>query len=460
MKNWFKKRSTAQKVTLTSITVPLFIELFLNMLMGNADTLMLSQYSDDSVAAVGVANQLLFTMIVLFGFVVMGTSVLIAQAIGSRDYKKVSEISAIAIVTNGLFSLLLSGLMYGFAEEILRWMNVENAVLTEASVYLKWVGGLMFIQALIMTMAAIIRTHGQAKAPLYVTMGMNVVNVIGNYLFIFGAFGFPVLGVEGVAISTVVSRVLGLIVMSVLLAKQMHYPLYLTRVLKMPGEYLKQILRIGIPSAGENLSYNLTQMIIMVWIVSFGTEAVTTRIYTQNLMMFILLASMAVSQGTQILIGYHIGAKEYEKAYERGIKSLKVGMILSLLSALLFTVLADSLFGIFTDNERIIQTGTVLIAMSIILEPGRAINMILINSLRAAGDVKFPLYIALFSMWGLCVGLSYTLGVLWGLGLVGIWISFIADEWMRGILIFKRWKSRKWIGMEDMHQKKTAEMTN
>ncbi|WP_273125684.1 MATE family efflux transporter [Bacillus weihaiensis] len=433
-----------RKITLFALTWPIFIEVMLHMLMGNADTLMLSQYSDDSVAAVGVSNQILFLLIVMFGFIATGTTILVAQYLGANNYKDAKEISSVSLSANLLFSLIISVVIVLTSEDILLLMNIPQELLPEATFYLQVVGGFSFIQALIMTAGAILKSYGYTKDTMYLTIGMNLLNIIGNYFFIFGLFGIPVLGVQGVAISTVTSRIVGLIVILVILKRRVHFTLSIKKIFALPGHHLKNLLRIGVPTAGEQFSYNTSQMMITVFITMLGTHALTTKIYTQNLMMLILLFSLAVSQGTQILIGYLIGAKEYDAAYKRCLSSLYAGVIISTVMAIIFTLFSKQLLGIFTTDERILETGAILILFTIILEPGRAFNMIIISSLRAAGDIKFPTYMGILSMWGISVPIAYVLGIHFELGLVGIWVAFIADEWFRGIIMLARWKSRIW----------------
>ena len=434
-----------KNMTLFALTWPIFIEIFLHMLMGNADTLMLSQYSDDSVAAVGVSNQILSLIIVMFGFVATGTAILVAQHLGAEESRLAGEVSIVSIAINLLFGLLLSiGLVF-FTKPILLSMDLPSSLMNEASSYLKIVGGFAFIQALIMTAGAIMRSYGYTKDAMYITIGMNIINVVGNYIFIFGPFGVPVLGVEGVAISTISSRLLGFIVSIIVIGKRIPNALPFRRLFHLPVTHVKNLLRIGIPSAGEHLSYNGSQMVITYFIASIGTNALTTKVYAQNLMMFIFLFSVAISQGTQIIIGHMIGAKEFNNAYERCLKSLKIAIIISLIMAGIFSVAAEPLLRIFTSNEEIVSLGKTLIYLTIILEPGRSFNLVVINSLRATGDVRFPVYMGILSMWGVSVTLSYILGIWLGLGLVGIWISFIADEWLRGIIMLKRWRSKVWI---------------
>lgn len=445
------------KLTLFALTWPIFIEISLHMLMGNADTLMLSQYSDNSVAAVGVSNQILFFIIVMFGFVATGTSILVAQFLGAGLERKAAEISVISLAANLIFGILLSIAIFLLDEQILTLMGIPSELMEEASFYLKIVGGLSFIQALIMTAGTILRSYGYAKDAMYVTLGMNILNVAGNYLFIFGPYGFPVLGVEGVAYSTIVSRFIGLIVVLFILIRRIPYKLPFKDLFSLPSEHIKNLLKIGIPSAGEQLSYNASQIVITAFIAVIGTEAITTKVYTQNIMMFIFLFSVAISQSTQILISHMVGAGQYDAAYKRCISSLKLAIFISFVIASLFYLLSDQLYGIFTDNPDILTVGSILILLTILLEPGRSFNLVLISALRSAGDVRFPVYVGIVSMWGVAASLSYLLGIVWGLGLIGVWIAFILDEWLRGILMLKRWRSKIWLRSHFIQNEKSTE---
>ncbi len=414
------------------------------MLMGNADTLMLSMYSDNSVAAVGVSNQILSLIIVMFGFIATGTAVLVAQYFGAKNEKSAAEVAVVSIFANLAFSLILSLFVFIWSKKLLLLMDLPMELMDEADSYLRIVGLFSFLQALIMTIGAVIRSYGFTQDTMYVTIGMNILNVIGNYIFIFGPFGLPILGVEGVAISTSFSRLVGLLVIIILLIKRVGKELPFKKVFTLPKVHIQNLLKIGIPSAGEQLSYNSSQMIITYFITIMGTQALTTKVYAQNLMMFIFLFSIAISQGTQILVGQMIGARQIQDAYMRAIKSLKLAIMISAVMAIVFSIFKDPLLSIFTDNQDIIKTGGILILLTIILEPGRAFNLVLINALRAAGDVKLPVYMGILSMWGLCVPIAYVLGIHFDLGLIGVWISFIVDEWVRGIVMLWRWRSRAW----------------
>ncbi|KPN13209.1 MATE family efflux transporter [Bacillus australimaris] len=430
--------------SLFALTWPIFIEISLYMLMGSADTLMLSQYSDNSVAAVGVSNQLLNLLIVMFSFITTGTTIVIAQLLGANRKQEATQVAYVSLGTNFLISFVISLLMFVLAVPILHMMGLSSELMPDAAVFLQIVGLLSFIQALIMTYSAILKSYGYTRDTMYVTIGMNLLNVAGNYLVIFGPFGFPVLGVMGVAFSTSLARLIGLIAMILIVRRRIGLRFSLKNMFHIQRTHLKKLLKIGIPSAGEQLSYNGSQMIITLFITFMGTQALAAKVYTQNLMMFIMLFGAAISQGTQILIGRHIGAKEFDAAYRRCMKSLYWAIAISLLSSTVLSLSSAHLLAFFTSNREIIQIAATLLLLTIILEPGRSFNMVIINSLRAAGDAKFPVYMAMISMWGIGLPIAYLLGIQLEMGLVGVWISFIVDEWVRGIFMYRRWRSRVW----------------
>ncbi|CAI7727367.1 MULTISPECIES: MATE family efflux transporter [Bacillus] len=437
-------KSEKSHPSLFALTWPIFIEISLYMLMGSADTLMLSQYSDNSVAAVGVSNQLLNLLIVMFSFITTGTTIVIAQLLGAGRNQEATLVAYVSLGTNFLISFAISLLMFVLAVPILHIMGLSSELMPDATVFLQIVGLLSFIQALIMTYSAILKSYGFTRDTMYVTIGMNLLNVAGNYLVIFGPFGFPVLGVMGVALSTSFARLIGLTAMILIVRHRIGLRFSFKRMFYIQRTHLKKLLKIGIPSAGEQLSYNGSQMIITLFITFMGTQALAAKVYTQNLMMFIMLFGAAISQGTQILIGRLIGAKEFDAAYRRCMKSLYWAIAISLLSSTALSLSSTHLLTFFTSNSEIIQIASLLLILTIVLEPGRSFNMVIINSLRAAGDAKFPVYMAMISMWGIGLPIAYLLGIQLEMGLIGVWISFIVDEWVRGIFMYRRWRSRVW----------------
>lgn len=442
--NLQKNNSLPKQIGLLALTWPIFIEMFLHMLMGSTDTFMLSHISDEAVAAVGVANQLVFFMILVFGFVATGTAVLVSQNLGAGLQVDARKISGLSLSLNLIFGVLVSVIVVGFNDLFLQMFNLTPEIHRLAQQYLTIVGGTLFTQALLVTASAILRANGLTKEAMFISIIMNVIHLAGNSLFIYGLFGVPEMGVQGVAISTAISRAIAVILIFRLLYRRLPMRIALEDYLNFNKSFIKKILKIGVPSAGENVVYNTSQMAITVIIGLLGAMALTTRVYTFNIMSFMMLFGIAIGQGTQILIGYKVGAREFDKAYHQLLKSLKLSIIITMAITVVIVAIREPILGVFTDNKEIIREGSKVLLLCLILEPGRTFNIVVISSLRAAGDAVFPVKMAFVSMWGISVPLAYFLGIYLGYGLSGIWIAFIIDEWFRGIIMYIRWRSRVW----------------
>lgn len=432
---------------LKKITWPIFVESALLSLLGSVDTLMLGKYSDNAVAAAGITNQIIWMLNLIFAIITAGTSILISQYIGAKsDKKTIVQVAGISVGFNALIGAILSILMVIGGTNILKFLNSPSEVLGLGLQYLDIVGGFIFIQAIIMTFTAILRAHGLTKSCMNVTITMNLANVVMNYILIFGKFGFPEMGVAGAAIATVLSKVIGLIILGKLTYELIFSKLTMSMFKPFPKIHLINILKIGVPSAAEQISYNLSQLAITSIINLVGVTSIAAKSYVGTIICFSYIFASAVGQGTSIFIGRFIGNKDEKNAFKLLIYSLKRALVVSIIMSCIVAIVGKGILGFLTSNEEIISIAIKIFLIEIILEPGRCINIVGIGGLRAAGDVKFPVYIGVFSMWTFGVGLSYILGLKLGLGLIGAWIGFTVDEWFRAILVLIRWKTGKWKG--------------
>ena len=433
-----------EKLSLFSLTWPIFFEMLLFTLMGIVDTLMLSKLADDAVAGVGTANQFIHVTILILEVIGNGASIVVAQYLGSRRLSEVPKITAVAILMNLVCGVILSIVFIFSAGTMMRAMNLHGDVLVYAEQYLVIIGGGIFLQALINATAAIVRVHSFTKQAMYVSIGMNVIHIVLNYILIFGKFGAPELGVQGAAISSVISRTLALIVFFWLLYRVLAVKIVWRDYIAFPMNYIRKILKIGLPSAFEQVLYHTCQIILMYYVTYLGAEALAARQYAYNISMFTFLFAMAIGAGTAIMIGRYVGAGYKEAAYKQLWRSLKWAMVFTLIFVALVMIFREPLMRIFTTNEEVIKIGASVLLLSIVLETGRTINITIINTLRAAGDATFPLVIGIFSMLLMSVPLGYVLVFKLDMGLPGIWLAIAADEWCRAILVMIRWKSRKW----------------
>ncbi len=429
---------------LGKLVVPIFIETLLIMMLGAIDTIMLSQYSDNSVAAVGVVNQLVMFAFLIFEVINIGTSVLCSQYLGARLEKKMVQVVGVSLLLNLVFGLLVSAILHFGAEPLLHIMGLRPSLMGDGVSYMRIVGAFAFFQAMSLTISASLRSVNKAIYPMMVTVLVNIMNIIGNYTLIFGKFGFPEMGVEGAAISTAFARGVSMLILFVILFKKHIKTFPLSYFKPFPFIELRNLLKIGLPSAGENMSYSFSQVVLTYFINMLGNEALATRTYVVNIVMFVYLFAIAMAQGGAITIGHLVGQKKIRAAYLLGKYVMRWSIFVSLSLSCLWALGGPWIFDMLTDNETIVQLGIHILFVDIILEVGRAVNIYATNALRSAGDVNYPFYVGVVVQWSVAVGLGYLLGIHWAWGLIGMWCAFLLDENIRAVIFIHRWNSMKW----------------
>lgn len=439
---------------LVKIVWPIFVEMLLFMLLGSVDVFMLGKYSDNAVGAVGIVNQVIGMLNLMFGIITSGTTIICAQYIGAKKtYLEIKKLIITSLVVNLVIGLSLSVIIFLCSDIILKIMNVPVEFYSFSKSYIDIVGGFIFFQAISMTFTATLRAFGYTKICMYTTLVMNIFNAICNYILIFGCFSIPSLGVSGAAISTTFSKVIGIIILAVFLCKNIFKDIKIEDINKFSFKELKNILKIGTPAAGEQISYSLSKLVVTVILTYIGVVAVTTNSYVNNICTFVYVFSVSIGQGTAILVGRFVGRGDRDSAYNLCLSSLKKAIIITFIMSLLFIVVGREMLKFFTSNEEIIVLGSSILIADVFLEIGRTFNVVIINSLRASGDVRFPVYVGIFSMWSIGVGVAYLLSITLGFGMIGMWIGLGLDEWFRGITMYFRWKKRKWYGKSIVEEK-------
>ena len=405
---------------------------------------MLGKFSDDAVGAVGGISQVLLIQNSVFGFICLGTSILTAQFIGAKKKLKIKEVIATSLLLNLIFGLLIGAGYVIFSEAIMKGIHLPAKLMDIGRTYFKLVGGMCVFQALTLTCGAVMKSFGNTKQNLFINVGVNILNVIGNGMFIFGWFGAPILGATGVGISTVFSRFIGCIVAVFVMKHYCNFKFDMRLYRPIRTKIIKSILGIGIPTAGENVAWNIGQLLVMSMVNTMGIASITARTYLMLISTLIMTFSIAAGQGSAILVGRHVGARQFADAYNTAIRSLKISLVLVGAIALVITIFKVPVMRFFTVNPEVLAVSMKIFRCILLLEVGRTFNIVLINSLHAAGDIKFPMIAGVGSIFCVAVLLSWILGIKLGYGLLGVWIANAADEWTRGLIMMWRWKSRKW----------------
>lgn len=439
----YKIRS-ALKRELVQLTLPILIETLLIMTLGAVDTFMLSRHSDASVAAVGFSNQIVSFCFLIFQVINLGTSVLCSQYLGAGLKERMATVVGVSMIVNLVLGLSVSFGLFFFATPLLSTLGLTGDMLREGVDYMEIVGAFAFFQALQLTVSAVLRSNNKATYPMLVILVVNCLNIIGNYTLIFGKFGAPELGVRGAAISTAVCRMAAMVAVTIILFRTTinRFPTHIFR--RWPRQEFRNLMKIGLPSAGEQMSYECSQLVIAFFIAGLGMEALAARTYCFNIIMYVYLFSIAISHAGAICVGHLVGAGRWEGATKMGWYVMKIALTWTLIFSATIAVLGETIMTSLTANQEIIRLGVAILWIDVILEIGRPVNILFVNTLQSAGDVNYPFYVGLIVMWSIAVGCAYLFGVALGFGIIGMWWMFTLDENIRGIIFIRRWKSRRW----------------
>jgi putative MATE family efflux protein len=451
--------NTPKKLALLALAWPIFVEQLLHLSTGFADTVMVSHVSDGAVAALGTANHLIFICIVMFGMVGIGASVVITHHLGAKDRPGADDIARTAIAASTWLGLIASVLVFTLAQPLLNMMQLSPALQHYALPFLRIMGATIFIESMIQGICAVLRAHGFTREPMVVVLGQNILNVAGNSILLFGLLGAPKMGVEGVALSTVFSRIVACAVLWILLKKRIGTRIVWQDFIKLPRERLQRILHIGLPSAGEPLCWMLAFMAITAFTARMGDTQLATQTYTMQIVMIMIICSIAIGSASEIMIGHLIGAGEFEQAQRQLLRNFRVGLAINMVMTVIVVLLSPWILHFLTKDPVIVAGSLVLMRMGLLLEPGRVFNIVLISGLRATGDARYPVFVGICSMWVIMAGGSWLLGTYFGLGLVGVWLAITADEWLRALLMYRRWKQRKWLPYAQATRAKVQQQT-
>lgn len=434
------------KKQLFKLTWPLFLEMVLFSVIGSMDTLMLGSYAADAVGAVGSVNSVLSLFQVVSNIITAGTGILCAQYIGAgKTMEEKQPLILGSLIINTALGILFSLVAVFGGDLLLAMVNLDPALRPYAKEYLSIVGGFLFLQMIAMTFFVVIRSHGKTRSTMIFSVIMNLINVALNYVLINGHFGFPRLGVSGAAIATVFSKVFSCVAGGIYLFFFVLPGFSWKPRWKQMLKSVKTVLAFGSPAAGEQISYTLSNLVVMYMINGLGPTVTNTYNYLNMIVSYVYLFSMSLGQGTSIMIGWSVGQKKPEQAKGICLFAIRLSFLIAMVSVAVLCLVRKPLFGLVMKDSEIVALAGSVVLTNFIREAGRSRNLVLVNALRAAGDVRFPLYIGLVSMWLFNVGFSWLLGLQLGWGLHGIWIALGLDECCRAIAMQIRWKRGTWM---------------
>jgi putative MATE family efflux protein len=429
--------------TLFQLSYPLLLNAAIGMLVTLIDTMIISAYAAEAAAAVSLANQILlvaFDLSALFG---IGAVVMISRHLGRGDVGAARAVATTAIAANLLGSVMLGIALLLAGHWLATAINTPATIYDDTLLYLR-VGALSIIfNGVMMAATASLRGFGRTRTIMLLGLAAYALYLIAEYLLIFGFGPVPALGVAGSALATLLVRILAVVALLLVLARQLGLSrAHLPRGTGALKRHVHELFRLSYPAAADNLAYGVYQMILVSFIARYDVVMVLARSFTLALSAFLTLILMALSQGNEVMVGYRFGAGRMGDVYRCAMQSAAVAALLTTVPAVALYLSAEALFGLFTDDAEIIRLGTELLWLTIFVQPVSALNTILFHSLKTMGDVHVPVIATQVMMWGLSLPLAYGLSIILELGVLGLWYVLLIEESLKALFLLYRWSGQ------------------
>ncbi|WP_432454628.1 MULTISPECIES: EmmdR/YeeO family multidrug/toxin efflux MATE transporter [unclassified Agarivorans] len=432
---------------------PILIELACVVLMGIVSTILVSRLGNVQTAAVGVSDSVTFIIISVLMAVGLGGSVLIAHAFGKRDMQKVGA-GAPQVVNLAIVFSLLAGLgIFVFAKPLLQVIayGADEQVIAMAATYLKTIAFSFPALAIVFAGSGVLRAVGNSRLPAMSNILMNLLNIVFSYPLIYGFHwlggdvwqGF---GLIGAGLGICVARWAGALMILYCLANNQHFNLKLKSYITAFNRIiLREILGIGIPASVESMMFNVGKLITQMMVAGMGTAAMAGNVVAFSIALLINIPGNALAITCTVLIGRRLGQDKPNVAQRELRLCFYFATALIVSFAGLSALFAEQLARLYTSEPEVIEIVVKLIHMNALMSPIWAASFVLPNAFKGAKDVKYTMWTAIVSMWGCRIVLGYVLGIVWGLGVYGVWLGMFADWWFRGALYCWRLINLRWL---------------
>lgn len=430
---------------LTQLIWPLILDLFLTFFVGMLDSIMVSSVNESAVSAISLVDQIMQLVIMVFSAMATGGAVIAGQYLGAQRERDACHSANQLVWLMFLTGVAIGALLLLFHEAVLRLVfgKITAQVYAYSEKYLIITAFSVPMMAVHQGGAAVFRTMGNSRNPMFISILMNIINFSGNALLIYG-FGMDT---DGAGISTLLSRAAAAIVVTILLLNQdrvLHYEKSLRY--RPNGMLIKKILYVGIPNGLENGMFQLGKILLLSLVSTFGTSAITANAITQNVAQLQLIPAFAVNMATTTVISRCVGYGDMEQVqyYNRILLAIMYATSLGLAYSIYFSMpLILNLYHASGETAAIAMTMVnwhTFAAVSLwplSFEPPQA--------LRAAGDVRFTMLTSISIMWFVRIIGAYILACPLGMGAVAPWIAMAIDFVFRTIIYHFRWRSGKWM---------------
>ncbi len=430
---------------LRKIIIPLLIEQFFVVLVGMADTVMVSSCGEASVSGVSLVNSFNLFLTYLFTALCSGGAIVIAQLIGKKDYDRAMEAGKQLIYVTVFISILVSVIMVCFRKYILGFIfgKIEFDVMDNALNYSLYTSISFIFLVLYNANASFYRAQGNTRITMAVSLTTNLINVAGNAILI---FGFN-MGASGAGIATLCSYIVGSIIITVCACRK-NKAVYINKLFNYKPDFrlVKNICNIGIPSGLENGMFQFGKVITLSLISALGTAQIAANATANTLVGFQYACGTALGIAMTAVVGRCVGAKHKEQAKYYAKKLTAITYVCVISVSVILCLFSNFFIGMYNLSEGATKLAQEIIFVhSIFICTIWPVAFTLPNSFRAASDVRFTMIIAISSMWALRVGLSFVFTGFLNMGVMGVWYAMFCDWTLRFAVFIIRFISGKWL---------------
>lgn len=442
--NYYRKESMR-------LTIPVFFELLISSLFGMVDMMMVgnsgpASITTPSIAAVGITNQVMFIGIAIAQALSAGGTAMISRYCGAKEEEKVPDvIKHLILLVVVLLIIPFVALTQAIPEKLMMFIGAEQDTINIGLNYFKIITIGFAFQAFNLSIFASMRGAGDTKTPMMINIFVNLMNVIGNYVLIFGKLGFKSYGVTGAGISTSLSHVLASIILVIMLMNKNHVVKFdLKHGFKYNKNIISNLAKIGGPAAIEQVGFRVGVIFFIKIVSGLGTTVYATHQIVSNVLSLSFAPGQAFGIAASTLVGRSLGEKRVDKA-EKFIKEInKLAIFTSIGFSLLFYFFGSTLTSLYTNDIDIINMSVGVMKIVALIQPFQASAFAFSGGLRGAGDTVSTLIVTLVGVVFIRLSVAYVLINYFDMGLLGAWIAMLFDQIVRWIGITIRYKTGKW----------------
>jgi len=433
-------RPSELRAAIWALAWPVILTFLSQSMVGLVDMLMVGRLGAAAVAAAGVGTQLLSGVSVAMTAVGTGTLALVARHIGAGEPHEARRVLAQSVATAVVLSLVVITPVVLWATPLVRAFGVEPHVVELGGGFVQLVMLSIPAAAVLFVIGSALRGAGDTRTPLFIGVTVNVLNIAGNYVLIFGKLGLPALGVRGSALATTIAFSLGALFALALLVRGTLVLGLRWRELRPHLHTIRRVLAIGYPAAAEQILMQVGFFVYLLFAARYGTDAVAAYFIGVRILSMSFLPGFGFAAAAGALVGQNLGGRDPQRAEEAGWLANRLSVYLMSACGLLIFVAARPIARLFVDNAEVVADTVSFIYMLAAAQPLMAIDFTIGGALRGAGDTRFPLVTVLVAFYGCRLGWAYLTTIVLHLSLAWLWAALIGDYIARAAL--KTWRFR------------------